>query len=138
MEGIESWEDFQKKTSFFRQSLATSDTPDDIESNSNNADSSSDDNKVEISRISARKWPTIFKLDRILKSLLDFYISLLNNPTETDEIQYPFIIAIAVLGITKKGFHDTDTYPSKMLAILKVSRFFVLRYSYKNTAIANI
>ena len=91
-----------------------------------------------MSRISARKRPTIFKLNRILKSLLDFYISLLNDPTETDEIQYPFIITMAVLGVTKKGFHDTDTYPSKMSAILKVSRFFVLRYSYKDTAIANI
>ena len=91
-----------------------------------------------MSRISARKRPTVFKLDRILKSLLDFCISLLNDPTETDEIQCPFIIAMAVLGVTEKGFHGTDTYPSKMSAILKVSRFFVLRYSYEDTAIADI
>ena len=93
---------------------------------------------MEISRILARKWSTVFKLNRILKSLLNFYISLLNNPIETDEIQYPFIIAMAVLGIMEKGFHGIDIYLSKILTILKVSRFFVLRYSYKDTAIANI
>ena len=77
-------------------------------------------------------------MDRILKSLLDFYISLLNDLTETDKIQYPFIIAMAVLDIIKKGFYNTNIYPSKISAILKVNRFFVLRYSYENTAIANI
>ena len=73
-------------------------------------------------------------LDSILiLTLLEFCISLLNDPTTSDEINYPFIISLAVLGVTSIGFHGPEVYLSKLSAILKASRFLVLRYSYEET-----
>ena len=40
------------------------------------------------------------------------------------------MIALAVLGVTSKGFHRPETYMTQLSAILKISRFFVLRLSY--------
>ena len=75
----------------------------------------------------------MLSLDKVQKSLLDFCISLLNNPIETNENDCSLVIALAVLGVTKKGFQGPKTYSSQLSAILKISRFFVLRFSYESS-----
>ena len=37
------------------------------------------------------------------------------------------------MGVIKKGFQGPETYSSQLFAILKISRFFVLRLSYENS-----
>ena len=82
-------------------------------------------------QISSRLSSEVLSLNKIQYSLLEFYISLLNDPTTSDKINYPFIISLAVLGVTPTGFHGPEVYLFKLSAILKVSRFLVLRYSYE-------
>ena len=72
-------------------------------------------------------------MDNIQKSLLDFCLSLLDDSTESDEIDRPLIIALAVLGVTSTGFLGPDRYPSILSAVLKIGRFFVLRTCYENS-----
>ena len=72
-------------------------------------------------------------MDKIQYSLLEFYISLLNDLTTSDEINYSYIISLTVLEVTPTGFHGPEVYLFKLSAILKVSRFLILRYSYEET-----
>ena len=76
-------------------------------------------------------------MNKIQKSLLDFCISLFNHFIQSDEIHCLLVIALAVLGVTEKGFHSSDIYPLKLSAIFKISRFFVLRYSYEDFIITH-
>ena len=58
---------------------------------------------------------------------------MLDDSTESDEIDRPLIIALAVLGVTSTGFLGPDRYPSILSAVLKIGRFFVLRTCYENS-----
>ena len=58
---------------------------------------------------------------------------MINEPIETDEINCPLVIVLAVSGVKQTGFHGPESYPSILSAILKVSRFFVLRFCYEGT-----
>ena len=134
MRGIESWDDFETKTSLSRKSsLATTQALETSQTNIDIMESSDEESESESDRISIRKPVEILSLDKVQKSLLDFYISLLNNSIEINENDCSLVIALAVLGVTKKGFQGPETYSSQLFAILKISRFFVLRFSYKKS-----
>ena len=129
---IYSWDHFEESTANFRKSLAISKTSD---SNSEISNSSEDEMDIDISQqqISSRLSSEVLSLNKIQYSLLEFCISLLNDPTISDKINCPFIISLAILGVTLTGFHGPEVYLSKLFAILKASRFLVLRYSYEET-----
>jgi hypothetical protein len=101
--------------------------------NPDTSDHSSDENDDNPTQIRHRKPPSMYSLDRIQKSLLIFCLSLLNHPTGTDEYECPFVVAMAVLGVKELGFHSPDTYTSTLSSLLKISRFFVLRFSFEST-----
>ena len=129
---IYSWDDFEESTANFRKSLAIPKTSD---SNFEISSSSEDEMDIDISQqqISSRLSSEVLLLNKIQYSLLEFCISLLNDPTISDKINCLFIISLTVLGVTSTGFHGPEVYLFKLSAILKVSRFLVLRYSYEET-----
>lgn len=70
----------------------------------------------------------IQRLDQLERACLDFCLSLLDQQAKIDEYELPFVNVLAVLGLDPKGFKGVDAYPSILSSILKISRFFILRY----------
>jgi len=72
------------------------------------------------------------RLNRVEQALLDFIISLLDHSSQQDEYELPLVNALAVLGLEPKGFRGPETYTSILSSILKLSRFFVLKFAFKD------
>ena len=96
-------------------------------------------NNKDISTISirakAREPPS--SLTRLERACLDFSISLLDQKALQDEYELPLIGALAVLELTEKGFKGVDSYPSLLSSVIKISRFLVLRYLFKENSFQN-
>lgn len=99
----------------------------------NQSDDSDNEYNLENTQIPARQLTNIPGLDKIQKCLLNFCLSLLDHQTETDELECPLVIALAVLGVKETGFHGPESYPSMLSSIIKISRFLVCRYSYEES-----
>ena len=84
-----------------------------------------------IPRVSPR---VLIGLTQLEKAYLEFSLSLLHQSSSEDKYKLPLVGALAILGLTKDGFRGVDTYPLILSSILKISRFFVLRYSFKNSS----
>ncbi|KAL6716774.1 hypothetical protein ACLMJK_004686 [Lecanora helva] len=73
----------------------------------------------------------VSRLSRIEKALLSFLLSLLDRKSDEDEYELPLVDALAVLGLEENGFRGPDSYPSILSSILKISKFFVLRFAFE-------
>ena len=98
---------------------------------SNDSDNAISDSQ---SRIQGRKISTFLELPKVQKTLLAFCISLLDQRIDTHENKCPFLIGLALLGVKENGWHGVETFPSKLSSILKISRFFIIRYAYESLA----
>ena len=96
------------------------------------SDENEDENEEEILIIRAPKYSRkVSRLSNIEKALLSFILSLLDNKSEKDEYELPLIDSLAVLGLEENGFRGPDSYPSILSSILKITRFFVLRFAFE-------
>ncbi|KAL6714225.1 hypothetical protein ACLMJK_007647, partial [Lecanora helva] len=73
----------------------------------------------------------VSRLSRIEKALLFFLLSLLDRKSDEDEYELPLVDALAVLGLEENGFRGPDFYSSILSSILKISKFFVLRFAFE-------
>jgi len=75
------------------------------ESSQEETSSNEYDEEVGNTRIfSKKKSRVIPSLNELEIAYLEFSISLLSSPAKEDEYELPFINALAVLGLTEKGF----------------------------------
>ena len=71
----------------------------------------------------------IIQLSILQMACLCFCISLLDDKVRTNEHDVPLIAALAVLGIEGDGWKDTNQYPSLLSAVIKTSRYLVVRHA---------
>ena len=84
-------------------------------------------------RIPIQKSRKLSDLTRLERACLEFLLALLDQSSSEDKYELPLINALAVLGLTKDRFKGTNTYPSLLSSVIKISRFFVLHYSFENS-----
>ena len=102
-----------------------------VEGDTSSDSTSEETRNRKIPRVSPR---VLTGLTQLEKACLEFSLSLLHQSSSKDEYELPLVGALAILGLTKDEFRGVDTYPSILSSILKISRFFVLRYSFESSS----
>ena len=67
------------------------------------------------------------RLTGLQKACLDFCIELLNQTVTRREYDSALVCALAVLGVTEKGWKGPDQYPQVLSAVIKIARFMVVQ-----------
>lgn len=132
-----SWEDFENSIPLYQRSLDQSNPNENLSDTNNHSNNDSNNSISESqSRIRGKKVSNFYRLSNLQKSLLNFCISLIDQRNDTHENNSPFTIGLALLGVKENGWHGVDSFPSKLSSILKISRFFIIRYAYESLAIS--
>ena len=84
-------------------------------------------------RIPIQKSRKLSDLTRLERAYLEFSLALLDQSSFEDKYKLLLINALVVLGLTKDGFKGTNTYPSLLSLVIKISQFFILYYSFENS-----
>jgi hypothetical protein len=58
---------------------------------------------------------------------VDFCIELLNQQIQYNEYESPLVCALAVLGVSERGWREADSYPPITSAVIKCARFMVVQ-----------
>jgi hypothetical protein len=68
------------------------------------------------------------------EACVEFCLSLLRQKVRTNEYESPLVCALAVLGVTERGWKGPDQYPSLLSAMFKTSRYMFVRSAIQRSS----